>query len=211
MFHKALSSVIADIALIAASSYYAILMLPLIFINFYFIQLVYLRTSRQLRLLDLEAKTPLYSLLTEMGVGVEHIRAFNWCEQYTERSHLVIDASQRPHYFMTCIQRWLGLVVDGNNLFVAVILMLFAIYWGATTSKSGIGLAFIGLINLTSNVDGMMSMWVGLETSLGAIARLKNYVRDTPQQLDHPDPVDVPENWPERGDIVFDNVSAHYE
>lgn len=62
--------------LIVSASYYTIILIVPIFAAFYAIQIVYLRTSRQMRLLDLEAKTPLYKQLIEIMSGVEHIRAF---------------------------------------------------------------------------------------------------------------------------------------
>ena len=46
-------------AVIVSSSYWLVFAYPLIFSALYFIQKFYLRTSRQLRLLDLEAKSPL--------------------------------------------------------------------------------------------------------------------------------------------------------
>ena len=203
-------SVVADIALIASSSSYATLLIPVICLNFYLIQLVYLRTSRQIRLLDLEAKTPLYSQLAEIASGIEHIRAFRWQQQYIAKSFTIIDQSQKPYYYMKCIQRWLALVIDGNNLFIAVILILFAIYWREKTSESGIGLAYIGLIGLCDNFAFFIDMWVGIETTLGSVVRVRSFMNDTPQEEDDPNPATLPPNWPSTGQIAFNNVSAKY-
>ena len=46
------------------------------------LQKYYLRTSRQMRLLDLEAKSPLYSHFIESLAGLVEIRAFGWGENF---------------------------------------------------------------------------------------------------------------------------------
>lgn len=202
--------VLTDIGMIVAASYYTIILIPFLCLMFYGIQLVYLRTSRQLRMLDLEAKTPLFKQLTEMGSGVEHIRAFRWEKQYLQQSYELIDESQKPFYYMSAIQRWLGLVLDVVNLILGLILLCFALYWNNTTSESGIGLGFIGLLTLGTNFSHFMELYALMETSLAAVARLRTFVQDTPQERDDPNPVQVGVKWPSEGKIEFKNVSAGY-
>lgn len=55
--HVILSSIQA--ILIATSSWWVALSYPFLLCAFYFVQLFYLKTSRQIRFLDLEAKSPL--------------------------------------------------------------------------------------------------------------------------------------------------------
>lgn len=45
--------------LIASASFWVALSYPPLFVIFYFVQKYYLRTSRQMRLLDLEEKAPI--------------------------------------------------------------------------------------------------------------------------------------------------------
>lgn len=102
------------------------------------IQKYYLRTSRQIRILDLEAKSPLYSHFIESLSGLVTIRAFGWSETFQvvgfgrlktfadfvqERSLMLLDISQKPYYLLFCIQRWLALVLDLLVMVLAVILM----------------------------------------------------------------------------------------
>lgn len=47
-----------------------------VLVSVYMVQRFYLKTSRQLRLLDLEAKSPLYSHFMETLSGLITIRAF---------------------------------------------------------------------------------------------------------------------------------------
>ncbi|TQS33504.1 hypothetical protein Golomagni_06149 [Golovinomyces magnicellulatus] len=205
------TSVIVDVIIIASTSLYAIVLAPIVCLVLYLVQLVYLRTSRQLRLLDLESKTPLYSYLAEVGSGIEHIRAFGWEEEYRRRAFALVDATQRPYYLLLCLGRWLNLVMDGNTAVLAVILMAFANYWDQVTSKNGVGLAFVTLISLGETTTFFMNQWVAIETSLGAITSIRSFVKNTPSEPRNQDTKKMPQSWPTRGAIEFKGVTAEYE
>lgn len=85
---------------------------PVLIITVWSLQHIYLRTSRQLRLLDIEAKSPLYSHFLESLGGLITIRSFGWEPQFQNRNAVLLDDSQRPYYLLYCIQRWLTLVLD---------------------------------------------------------------------------------------------------
>ncbi|OJJ45768.1 hypothetical protein ASPZODRAFT_17209 [Penicilliopsis zonata CBS 506.65] len=62
--------------LIASASKWAAMMYPVLFCVLYMLQKFYLRTSRQMRFLDLEAKSPPYSNFFETLQGLVTIRDF---------------------------------------------------------------------------------------------------------------------------------------
>lgn len=82
-----------------------------------------LGTSRQMRHLDLEAKSPLYRHFTETGSGVVTIRAFGWEEAFLQENQKLLDYSQKPYYLLFCIQRWLAVVMDLFVAGIAVVLV----------------------------------------------------------------------------------------
>jgi ATP-binding cassette subfamily C (CFTR/MRP) protein 1 len=53
--------------------------------------------------------------------------------------------------------------------------------------------------------------WTVLETSLGAIARLKDFETETKVEAKEGEYFDPPENWPARGLIQVDKVTAAYK
>lgn len=177
---------------------------------FYIVQLVYLRTSRQLRILDLEAGTPLCKQVIEMSSGLEHIRAFHWEEEFLRQSFELVDMSQKPHYYMSSLQRWLTLVLDSINMILVLVLVVFAVFWDHSTTTSGIGLGFMGLLRLGEGLEFFVTIWTKMEMYMGTIARLRTFEQQTPQEVDDPRRVRVPASWPEQGVIEFKDVSATY-
>ncbi|KAH7486465.1 hypothetical protein FOMA001_g5636 [Fusarium oxysporum f. sp. matthiolae] len=199
---------LVQIGVVASGASYFGAFLPISFLALYLIQKYYLRTSRQMRLLDLEAKTPLYTQFTEITAGLATIRSFGWTDEFLDESCRMLNTSQKPFYLMFCIQRWLELVLDLFVAGMAILLVTIALRIPGTTSEGAIGLAMVNLLGLNLTLTTVIEQWTTLETSLGAIARLKSFISNTPNE-NKQDETEVPDNWP-GGRIVFDGVTASY-
>ncbi|KAF9783049.1 hypothetical protein IL306_010591 [Fusarium sp. DS 682] len=193
---------------VASGASYFGAFLPISFLALYLIQKYYLRTSRQMRLLDLEAKTPLYTQFTEITAGLSTIRSFGWTNELLDESFRMLNTSQKPFYLMFCIQRWLELVLDLLVAGMAILLVTIALRIPGTTSEGAIGLAMVNLLGLNLTLTTVIDQWTTLETSLGAIARLKSFIQSTPNE-NKQDETEAPANWLV-GEIVFDGVTASY-
>lgn len=185
-------------------------MVPAFFGLLYWLQAFYLRTSRQMRYLDLELKAPLYTQLTETTAGLEHIRSFGWQQNNTAESLRLLDVSQLTFYYMFCIQRWLKCAMDTGILFMAVFRVSLALYLPHTATQAGIGVALLNMMRLSTMLSFLITQWVNLETSLGALARLRAFALDTPVEVDAGDGSELPKNWPSQGEIEFVNMTATY-
>ena len=183
---------------------------PVLLIAIYFLQDFYLRTSRQMRFLDLEYKSPLYTHIAETMEGLSTIRTFGWQEAFMNTSFERLDASQKPSYLLYCIQRWLGLVLQLLVAVMAVVVMTLATSLTGTTSGGRLGVSLSGIVTFNSSLSYLLTFWTTLETSLGAIARLKGFQEGTKAE-DKPEETFLPaENWPGDGAIEFKNVCASY-
>lgn len=201
---------VMDIGIIAAGSKYLAIAVPLILATVYYIQLFYLRTSRQIRHLDLEKKTPLYTQFAEIATGIEHIRCFGWQKTSLAKCHELLDESQRPAYAMFCVQRWLTLAMDMLTLALATVLVVLAFHFNGV-SQSGLGLALLNVTSFGKQLTGTVKEWTGLETALGALSRLQDFVKFTPVEKDKDNiPPRLSESWPERGEVEFRNLSVGY-
>lgn len=185
-------------------------MIPVILGILYLIQIFYLRTSRQMRHLDLESKTPLYSQVHDTITGLEHIRSFGWQNRVVDRSLSLLDDSQKPFFYLLSLQRWLGLVLDCCATAVGGIIVLIAVNWPNTTTQSSLGLSLLGIFAYSVALMALVERWTHLETSLGAVARLRSFVQDTPVEEDGPGVEDPGKDWPTSGKIQMHNVTSQY-
>ncbi|KAK4133595.1 P-loop containing nucleoside triphosphate hydrolase protein [Trichocladium antarcticum] len=201
---------IAQMALIGVGSIYAAISFPVVLLALYLIQKFYLRTSRQLRLMDIETKAPLYSLFEESLSGLATIRAFGWQNALEEKNHKLLDRSQRPFYLLFAVQRWLTLVLDLVVAAVAVLLMVLVVELRGTVAAGGVGLAMLNVIQFSQNIKLLVTFWTTLEMHIGSVARIKSFT-NTAVPEDRPgEDQEPPPGWPSAGAIEFENLSASY-
>lgn len=201
-----------SLGILASGATYATIIIPFLLIILYLIQYFYLRTSRQMRYLDLEAKSPLYTLFNETTTGVQHIRAFSWRSETLSQSFRLLSFSQKPYYYIYCIQRWLTLVLELTVMAIAIVLVTLALTLPHTSSASAIGLAMLNVINFGNGLANVINTWTRLETSLGAIARLRSFLDETPTEEDHPaSNPELLKGWPQYGRIELKEVTARYK
>ncbi|OBS28224.1 hypothetical protein FPOA_02165 [Fusarium poae] len=193
---------------VASGASYFGAFLPISFLALYLIQKYYLRTSRQMRLLDLEAKTPLYTQFTEITAGLSTVRCFGWTGELLNESFKLLNTSQKPFYLMFCIQRWLELVLDLFVAGMAMLLVTIALRIPGTTSEGAIGLSMVNLLGLNLTLTTVIDQWTTLETSLGAIARLKAFIGSTPNENKDAEK-EMPDDWP-AGKIEIEGITASY-
>ncbi|TQS31400.1 hypothetical protein Golomagni_08319, partial [Golovinomyces magnicellulatus] len=204
------ASVLTDTTVIVFGAYYAVLIFPVVGGCLYFVQCFYLRMSRKLKLMDLEARTPLFTKLAETMAGLEHIRSYGWQEETLDESFKLLDASQKPLYHMLSLQRWLVLMLDLNIAVTGAWLILVAVYCPSATSPQSLGLALIVTIGHSQGITYLTNQWTTLETSLGAILRLRTFVNETPVEKDKPNAQERHDKWIKGGEVKFDEITAAY-
>ncbi|EFR04178.1 canalicular multispecific organic anion transporter 1 [Nannizzia gypsea CBS 118893] len=175
----------------------------------YTMQNFYLRTSRQLRLLELEAKSPLYSSFLETLNGLSTLRAFGWTTQALEMNHRLLDESQKPLYLLYMIQRWLTFVLDVIVAFLAVIVVTLAVILKASGGLTGVALTQVLSLNLI--LTSIIIAWTALETSIGSVSRIKHFTNCTPSEHKSSEVIEPPLDWPHRGRVDINNITAYYE
>ncbi|KAI8306326.1 ABC transporter, partial [Colletotrichum sp. SAR11_59] len=203
---------LAGLVLIMIGAKYLAAVIPVLLVALYCLQAFYLRTSRQMRFLDLQAQAPLLTQLVETIDGISTIRAFGWQGAFRDSSLHLLDQSQRPYYLLFCIQRWLTLVLDILVGAIAVLLVSLAMTIPESTSTGAIAIALYNVLNFNSSLATLITSWTELETSLGAISRLRTFESKTPVEPS-PSPEEqapLPPNWPSEGRLEINNVTASY-
>lgn len=226
---------LVQIILVAIALLHALSVIPPLLVVLYMIQRFYLRTSKRLRLLELDTKGDLHTQLAETAAGITTIRAHRWTVQAHERFAKSLDRSQEPYYLLYSVQRWLQLVMDLMVAGLVLVVAGVAVGLNKTQQESGsvggavtvgtIGVALTNATSLGQTLTNFIISWTTLETTLGAVARISLFKRNTTLEAKLPDidaPPDPPRSpsqdgnseeetaWPERGTIKLTNVWASY-
>ena len=140
--------------------------------------------------------------------GLTTLRAFSLLPQYLTLNNQFLDSSQRPAYLLAMIQQWLTLVLNLVMAILATVLVTLVTRLRASSSFTGVGL--VSLMSLGEMLSSVVRSWTQLETSIGAVSRLKSFSENVESE-NLPGEVEKPtEEWPRYGRIEIDGVSARY-
>ncbi|KAK6858071.1 multidrug resistance-associated protein [Apiospora arundinis] len=158
----------------------------------------------------IEANAPLFSHFIESLNGLITIRSYGWVGDYVAKNMKLLDQSQIPSYHLQCIQRWLVFVLDMIVAGLVIVTMGLAVALRTKVNPGFLGIALIQLMTLSHELTGIVQSWTMLETSIGAITRIKDFAEKTPDES-APEETDAPTaDWPSRGTLKFENVFATY-
>lgn len=140
--------------------------------------------------------------------GVVTLRAFGWTEPSVSLNNVLLDTSQRPAYLLSMIQRWLAFVL---SMVIAVIALLVVTLATQLRPSSGFtGASMVLIMSFGKTLGNLVQMYTLLETSIGAVNRLKSFSDHTPAEDLPGEDFHPPPAWPERGRIEVQDVSASY-
>ncbi|AEO59860.1 hypothetical protein MYCTH_2308466 [Thermothelomyces thermophilus ATCC 42464] len=201
---------LAQVLLLCIAQRRLALSLPVCGSLVWIIQKVYLRTSRQLRFLELESRAAVLSSFLESVEGLETIRSFGWLSEITDQNNKRLEDSQRPEYLLMCLQRWLNLVLDMIAATVAIGIIAAAVALRGQIQAGQVGVALNIMLVANTTLLRLIESWTSLEVSLGAIARLQALETTTPSEFDKNAIFEPPRGWPTRGQVEFKGVTAVY-
>ncbi|KAK4185835.1 P-loop containing nucleoside triphosphate hydrolase protein [Podospora australis] len=191
----------------------------------FWLQRAYLPTSRQLRVLEIEAKAPLFSQLLETLAGLPTIRAMRWQAVYARKSRAAIAASQKPFFLLFSAQNWLNLVLDLITAGLAVTIIAVGVATRSSSTSATLGLALFGASSFGTAAKNVIQHYTQLEISMGAIERVRAFVDETASERTSSDGKGSSGGVPDsglqdsgselfsrqgQGRITFSGVSARY-
>ena len=106
------------------------------------------------------------------------------------------------------IQIWLQ---TNLTLLVGVIAVILTAL--ATQLKTGTGFtgaSLLTLMNLTGNINQLMRNYAELETSIGAVNRMRMFSKTVKPEDEHDEDAPIPDAWPSQGGFHLESVSATY-
>ncbi|TVY93597.1 ABC transporter [Lachnellula willkommii] len=210
LLHIVTKLLLMQIVLLFIAQKWLTMSLPACMLFVYIVQKVYLRTSRQLRFLELESRAGVFSSFLESVEGLETIRAFDWSKEAIEDNILCVEKSQRPEFLLFSLQRWLNLVLDLLTAVIATSVVAIAVAFRSRISGGQVGIALNIMLVANSTLLKLVENWTTLEISLGAIARLKMLESMTPSEGDEIGNLDPSDDWPSRGQVEFKNITTSY-
>ncbi|KAJ3331898.1 hypothetical protein HDU76_001930 [Blyttiomyces sp. JEL0837] len=191
---------------------FAIVLIPMLAI-YYFVQLVYRTSSREVKRIESVSRSPLFAHISESMNGLSTIRAYGEQERFTARTQKLVDVNNSPLYLLYTGQLWIQLRLEAIGNLLVFSVALYAAAERFSINPSQIGLALSYLLQTTALLNMCIFMAAEAEVELNAIERLVEYttlpIEEEPSPL-QPPPQEPPKLWPSNGSISFNNVEMRY-
>ncbi|PFH46615.1 hypothetical protein AMATHDRAFT_154310 [Amanita thiersii Skay4041] len=202
-------------AVLTVAFVFPLFLIPGFFIGFWYYDLAtgYLNTGRDLRRMESNTRSPIFSDFSELLEGIVTVRAFSAERRFLDALHRKIDITTKMWYTAWLTNRWLLFNFDLLGTLAVLITTLFSIF--TLTGNAGLaGLCITSAMSFTGSVYWACRFWTGLELNLNSIERIVEYL-DIPQEP--PAVIEsnhVPAYWPStsnRNDLLsVENLSVKY-
>uniref|UniRef100_G1N5E1 ATP binding cassette subfamily C member 8 n=1 Tax=Meleagris gallopavo TaxID=9103 RepID=G1N5E1_MELGA len=182
----------------------------------YFIQKYFRVASRDLQQLDDSTQLPLLSHFSETVEGLTTIRAFRYEAKFRQKLLEYTDSNNIASLFLTAANRWLEVRME----YIGACVVLIAAVTSITSclySKLSSGLVGLGLtyaLMVSNYLNWMVRNLADMEIQLGAVKRIHGLLKTEAENYEGllcKSSSQIPQNWPDRGEIQIQNLSVRYD
>ncbi|POS75365.1 ABC transporter [Diaporthe helianthi] len=209
MYFFSVASILSTFALIIAYfHYFAIALVPLFFL-FLFATGYYRTSAREVKRFESVFRSTVFAKFGEGLSGVSSIRAYGLKDRFINDLRIAIDEMNAAYYLTFSNQRWLSVRLDaiGNALVFTTGILVVTERFNVSPSIGGLVLSYI--LAIVQMIQFTVRQLAEVENGMNAVERLRYYGT----QLEEEAPlhtIEVRPSWPEKGEIVFENVEMCY-
>lgn len=103
------------------------------------------------------------------------------------------------------------MVLDLVTAALAFLIVGFSVYLREKVSVGLTGVALVQLISMSQALNMLIQFWTSVETSIGAVARIKNFTEEAGDENKPSETIQPPAHWPSAGGVVVSNLTASYD
>ncbi|XP_076578085.1 ATP-binding cassette sub-family C member 9 isoform X1 [Chaetodon auriga] len=192
---------------------FLIALIPLA-VAFYFIQKYFRVASKDLQDLDDSTQLPLLCHFSETAEGLTTIRAFRHEARFKQRMLELTDTNNTAYLFLSAANRWLEVRTDYLGA-VIVLTAAGASIWSLHYGLPSGGLVGLGLtyaLTVTNYLNWVVRNLADLEVQMAAVKKVNSFLGTESENYEGSiDTSQVPENWPQEGEIKIQDLCVRYD
>jgi len=177
---------------------------------YYYIQIYYVPTSRELKRLDSVLRSPIFSRFGETLEGASTIRAFRAQGQFVGANMSALERNLRAYYLNVASNRWLAVRLEGIGTLFVVLAALLAVEGSGTISAGAGGLSITYAMSITQVLNWFVRMSSDRESQIVAVERVAEYAEIESEAAPIVDDYRPAPEWPPQGGITFKNTAMRY-
>lgn len=209
MYFLTLATIIAVFALVIAFFWHFVIALVPLAIIFVLAASYYRSSAREVKRFESVLRSVVFAKFGEGLTGIASIRAYGLKEKFVGDLRKSIDEMNAAYYLTFSNQRWLSMRLDtiGNLLVFTTGILVVTSRFSVPPSIGGLVLSYI--LSIVQMLQFTVRQLAEVENGMNAVERLQFYGKQLEEEApEHT--IDVRPSWPEKGEIVFDNVEMRY-
>uniref|UniRef100_A0A8C4GV60 ATP-binding cassette, sub-family C (CFTR/MRP), member 9 n=1 Tax=Dicentrarchus labrax TaxID=13489 RepID=A0A8C4GV60_DICLA len=183
-------------------------------VAFYFIQKYFRVASKDLQDLDDSTQLPLLCHFSETAEGLTTIRAFRHEARFKQRMLELTDTNNTAYLFLSAANRWLEVRTDYLGA-VIVLTAAGASIWSSLYNLPRGGLVGLGLtyaLTVTNYLNWVVRNLADLEVQMAAVKKVNSFLGTESENYEGSmGASQVPENWPQEGEIKIQDLCVRYD
>ncbi|XP_064233401.1 ATP-binding cassette sub-family C member 9 isoform X5 [Aotus nancymaae] len=192
-----------------ATPVFLVALLPL-GVAFYFIQKYFRVASKDLQELDDSTQLPLLCHFSETAEGLTTIRAFRHETRFKQRMLELTDTNNIAYLFLSAANRWLEVRTDYLGACIVLTASIASISGSSNSGLVGLGLLYA--LTITNYLNWVVRNLADLEVQMGAVKKVNSFLTMESENYEGTmDPSQVPEHWPQEGEIRIHDLCVRYE
>ncbi|OBA28422.1 hypothetical protein HANVADRAFT_30090 [Hanseniaspora valbyensis NRRL Y-1626] len=182
---------------------------------YYYYQKYYVVMTRDLKRLMSISFSPIMSVLSESLVGEAVIGAFNQYDRFNYFNFENIQFNCNCVFNFRSTNRWLSVrleIVGGLIILFTATFCCLSISSPHPISSGMVGLLMSYAMQVSGSLMWLVRMYTQVETNIVSVERIMEYTELTPEapMVVEQNDSQLPENWPEHGEVIFEDYSTTY-
>ena len=209
MFFMTFAMITSVFALIIVYFHFFAIALGPLLIMFIFSAGYYRASAREIKRHESVLRSTVFARFGEAVTGVATIRAYGLQTQFRKSVNDALDTMDSAYFLTYANQRWLSIRLDviGNLLVFVTGLLVVTSRFSVNPSIGGLVLSYI--LTVVGMIQFSVRQLAEVENNMNSTERIHYYGT----QIEQEPPLhlgEVRQSWPEKGEIVFDNVQMRY-
>ncbi|XP_023222835.1 multidrug resistance-associated protein 4-like [Centruroides sculpturatus] len=191
---------------------YLLILTAVLSISFYSLWTIYTRVVKSIKQMEGKSRSPVFSHLSVSLYGLTTIRAFKAESKFKSSFNEYQDKHTATWFVYVALSRWVflyGHIVCFINVVITVI--IFTVSIDSDNAGSQIALVMNYGVLFIVYFPALIRMSSELQFQMNSVKRILNYTKLKSEASYESSPdKQPPPDWPQKGEIHFDNVSLQY-
>ena len=203
-------SVIGTIFVISSTNPIIIAVIIPLGFAYWFVQKLYVETSRQLKRIESSTRSPIYSWFGESVSGIATIKAYGLQSYFINEIEEKVDLNSACFEPNVVAGRWLSIRLEMLGNLIILFAALFAVLGRDTLDPGIVGLSLSYAMQITGTLNMLIRTTSMIENNMVSVERIKEYQGGLPQEAAWEMDEDPGPDWPHIGNISVDNLEMRY-